>query len=169
MSTNTAEPKKINNTVKLSPPWLTFVNEVKAMFKNDPDIVGMYDDTDNVLRIMVDNPSKADALEKLLPGTVDFGNVKLKIMVIPSNEKESTIELLKRAFAGNDILKDAVTIETPFGPRNYVVFKKEIAQFFNDDLQDINGVKSILYADIARDIFTNPGGQVSFCTDSNGL
>jgi len=27
-----------NIKLKLSPPWVTYVNEIKALFENDPDI-----------------------------------------------------------------------------------------------------------------------------------
>ena len=47
----------------------------------------------------------------------------------------------------------------------YVVFKKEVVQYFNDSLGDIHGVCSTLMQDIAKDIFEDTEG-VYFCTDT---
>jgi hypothetical protein len=47
---------------------------------------------------------------------------------------------------------------------SYIVFKPEIVQFFNDDLTDINGLASMLYNQIAYDIF-RPELNVSYCID----
>ena len=49
----------------------------------------------------------------------------------------------------------------------YVVFVKEVVQYFNDDLGDANGVCSTLYQDIAKRLFTSTEG-VFFCTNTNG-
>jgi hypothetical protein len=47
------------------------------------------------------------------------------------------------------------------------VFEKKVVQFFNDQLDDINGNKSTLYQDIAKDVFEKHEG-VYFCTAADG-
>ena len=155
---------ELKNT-KLSPPWITFVNEVKALFENDLDVRVMYDDNENDLKIFVDNMDKADALAKLMPTEKTFGNVTLKIGVYPANrENETMADLFYRAFVGNNAVAYTHHADTIFGPMDYIVCKRDIAQFFNDQMDDINGVKSMLYADLAKDVFETKAG-VYFCTD----
>ena len=45
---------------------------------------------------------------------------------------------------------------------SFAVFAKEVVQYYNDDLTDINGLKSTLYEDIARDVFDIDG--INYCT-----
>ena len=37
----------------------------------------------------------------------------------------------------------------------YVVFEKEVVQYWNDNLGDINGLRSTLYQDLAKEIFAD--------------
>lgn len=152
--------------LKLAPPWITFYHEVECMFAKDPAVNVVYDEDKNELKLYVEGSLKADALARLIPDHVDFGNVRMIITVIPANDT-TDLELLQVAFAGNDILKYTKSVQTPVGPMDHVVFKKEIAQFYNDEMQDLNGVKSMLYADIARDIFKH--ANVCFNTDSDDM
>ena len=87
--------------VKLSAPWVTFAHEINALFENDPQVHVLYNDADNVLSIYVDNQAKADALMKLIPEEKVFGNVTMKINIIPANKEETKINLFETAFAGN--------------------------------------------------------------------
>ena len=155
-----------NKGMKLSPPWLTYCHEVTELFKADPEVeVKIIDGDEPELKLMVKNDSKADAIEQLLPDFVEFGNVKLKVVVVPANKNTSKAELLAIAFYGNDVLRYIERQETPFGPMHYVVFKREVMQFYNDELYDLHGVRSMLYADAARDVFGEIDG-VHFNTDT---
>jgi len=49
-------------------------------------------------------------------------------------------------------------------PVDYVVFRNEVVQFFNDEMGDPNGLKSTLYQDIAKDVFADKDG-IFFCTE----
>lgn len=159
---------RANPNIRLAPPWVTFYNEIDCLFAKDPAVTVVYDDDKKEVKMLVDGDLKANAIEKLMPDHVDFGNVRLNITVIPANGTGTNdLELIQAAFAGNDILKYTKSTQTPFGPMNYVVFNKEIAQFYNDEMQDINGVRSMLYADIAKDVFVH--ANVCFNTDSDGL
>ena len=150
--------------LNLSSPWLTFVSELRALFDNDPDVEIVYDDEEKNVKVFVDNGRKAEALARLLPSEKEFGNVTISIDVVPANsEDDDLMSLLVKAFEGNSAVADVKSVETVMGTFNYVIFKREVVQFFNDQLDDINGNKSTLYQEIAKDIFNLNG--VHFCTD----
>ena len=155
--------------VKLSAPWVTYVNELKAMFKRDPEITVMYDEAENEVKLYVAaNVSKADALSKLLPEEKTFGNVTLKIAVIPPNvnEDEDILLTFEKAFKDNPAFEYAFAAKTPIGDYRYIVFANKVVQFFNDQMDDINGNKTTLYQEIAKEIFKDRLG-VSYCTEAS--
>ena len=150
--------------LKLSPPWNTFVNELKALFGEDPDVKIDYKDGSYEVRLYVAGDEKAQALNELLPPERVFGNVAFKIYVIPANDGSNDYATtFEKAFKGNPVLKEVLRVSTPFGEYDYAVFRKEVVQFYNDDLTDPHGNESTLFENIARDVFSNAG--VYFCTD----
>jgi hypothetical protein len=149
--------------VNLSAPWMTFVHEVQALFDEDEDVKIVYDDSEYDLKLYVEDARKADALTQLLPTEKKFGNVTLKIAVVSADGEESPAQLFEDAFRGNPALEYLYTAQTPFGEIDYAVMKNRVVQFFNDQLDDINGLKSTLYQEIARDVFGQDKG-VFFCT-----
>ena len=69
------------------------------------------------------------------------------------------------ALSGNDEFSEAHKIEGALGfDAVYVVFKKNVIQYYTDNLGDLHGIKSTLAENIARDIFVQHPG-VFFCTD----
>lgn len=152
--------------MNLSAPWYTYVNELKAMFDQDTDIQIRYDDEEKEVRLYVTKVAKAEALTKLLKSEKEFGNVTLKITVIPPNENDLDIlDTFDDAFNGNPALSFVMPIESPIGTHRYVVFKNKVVQFYNDQLDDLNGNKSTLFQEIAKDIF-NEKLAVNYCTES---
>ncbi len=153
--------------MKLSPPWVTYANKIEALFKGDDDINIKFDEQNYDLKIFVADAEKAEALAKLLPLQKQFGNVIVKIAVVPpDNEAAEPIEVFRKAFKNNPNVSDIVTEATPFGYNlNFVVFKKEVIQFFNDDTSDLYGVLSTLNENIAREVFGESYDTVYFCTD----
>ena len=149
-------------SVKLSPPWITYVKYIKALFENDPQIVIDYSEGDYVLTLIVNGIEKYQAISTLLPNKKEFGNVVLTINEVQSPNELTDEELFRNAFNGNDVLSDFKSFDTPFGPQNYAVFKKEVVQFYDDNMGDINGLKSTLYEEIAREVFGE--ASVHFCT-----
>lgn len=153
--------------LNLSAPWTNFYREIQALFKDDPDIQLVYDEDNYVVKMFVEGEEKAEALSKLMPTERAFGNVILRVQVIPANEDEvSRVDLFQKAFKGNPVFSYAKTTElTPmsFGA-SYVVFKNKVVQYFNDDLSDVNGLRSTLYQDIADDVFGTYDG-VYFSTE----
>lgn len=161
-----------NIRLKLSPPWITYVNMVKAMFGNDPDVRIDYENDECTLKIYVEKSDKAEAISRLLPDEKEFGNITLKINVVPANGensigKISPKQLFDIAFDGNPVYaycKEVTGFLT--NTITYVVFKNRVVQFFNDNLNDIHGLVSTLYQDIASEIFEDaPINGVCYNTD----
>lgn len=153
--------------MKLSPPWITFVHEIEALFAADPDVKVKFDENKNIVKLYVADTDKAEALEKLIPSKKEFGNIVIVVEVIPPNLGEMSEEqLFKKAFAGNPAVSYTASYDNPLGHLTYIVFKKEVVQFFNDQLDDINGNKSMLLQDIASDVFGSDHA-VFYCTDAD--
>ena len=151
--------------LRLSPPWVTYANKIKAMFQNDPEIKIEYNKLPEI-KLYVSNERKAVAIYLLLPTHKDIGNITLNITVIPPNDDveslvnnedfDSIKELFDVAFDSNPVYAYSKEIIGVFSnPFVYVVFKNKVVQFFNDNLNDIHGLISTLYEDIARELFTN--------------
>ena len=151
--------------VKISSPWVEYSRYMEAMFGKDPEVKVVFDEDAVAIKLFVDNPVKADALSQILPETKNFGGVVLTISVIPGDEKQTKEQLFKAAFNGNPVVDDVVTVggELLPNPFTYVVFKKEVVQFWNDNFGDPHGMKSTLYEEIARDAFNVDG--VLYCTN----
>ena len=152
--------------VNLAAPWEVFHKEIETLFGEDPDIEVLYDDDETssvkTITLHVEGATKADALATLLPAEKSFGNVTVRIEVVPANEQDSKISLFEKAFYGNPAFAYTESREGAM-PMDYVVFEKEVVQMFIDNLADLHGLKSTLYEEIARDVFGDSG--VMFCTD----
>lgn len=159
------------SNLKLATPWSSYYREIKALFQEDPDVSNIEYDNDNlIIKIYVDDLDKAEALTKVLPNRKTFGNVELKILVIPGNniEEESRVNIIKKAFDKNPVVEDIVSITNPMAPNfSYVVFRPEVIQYYNDDLSDVNGKRSCLFEDIAKEVIGQEDG-VYFCTRAVG-
>ena len=151
---------------KMSPPWVQFVCSLEAMFGDDPEIKIEFVDKDEgkFVKLYVDNQRKADAIGKLLPLEMSFGGVDLGIVVVASNKATSAAQLYTDAFAGNPVLEDVKVIDGIFpNPLTYVMFKKEVVQYYNDDMSDVYGNRTTLYQELAKELFIMKDG-VNFCT-----
>lgn len=152
--------------MKLSSPWVEFYRELEALFAEDDEVKVVYDEENNEVKLYVENVRKADALTQLLPTEKTFGNVTLKVTVIPANNAEvSKADLIAEAFEGNPALSYVQHVDAVIGAFDYAVFKNKVVQFFDDNLSDINGNKSTLYENIAKDVFGENVG-VFFCTEA---
>lgn len=150
--------------MKLSSPWAIFYRKIESLFIEDPEVTVVFDDETPEVKLYVDNAVKADAIANLLPVEKVFGNVTLKITVVPANN-EDIGNLFRTAFNGNPALCYVQHFDTQLtGPMDCVVFQNKVVQYFNDDLYDIHGICSTLYQDIAKDVFELNGQKVSYCT-----
>lgn len=152
--------------MKLVSPWVNFYREIEALFAKDNEVKVMMDDDVPEVKIFVENARKAEAIAYLLPEEKDFGNVKLKITVVPANDGiQSKFDAIQEAFLGNPALSYVWKAQTPFGEFDYVVFDADVVQYFNDDMRDVNGNRSTLYQDIARDVIGEET-NLCFCTEA---
>jgi hypothetical protein len=156
----------MDNRLNLAAPWIVYYHKIEALFKDDPAIKIVFDNENLVLKLYVEGDEKYNALAKLLPFEKDFGNVSLKIQVIPANTLQvSDINLFEKAFEGNpavSFIKSVIDVSS--NNFNFVVFQKKVVQFYDDNLGDINGLHSTLYHDIAKEVFGEREG-IYFCTD----
>ena len=155
----------------LSAPWQIYYKEVCELFKKDNEVRIVYDTDEQVINIYVDNTAKADAMAAVLPTEKDFGGVTVYINVIPANPtfkkaKGARASLYEDLFRGNSIVDDIVTIEGVMtNPITYVIFSKEVVQYYNDSLSDAHGLCSTLYQDIAKRVLDASEG-IFFCTNN---
>lgn len=159
--------KNIKN-LNLSSPWVVFYREIEKMFEKDNAIKIILDEDNHIIKLYVEGTDKAMALSRLLPTEKTFGNITVKVQVIPANNEDPTDEeLFKMAFEGNNALAFVANGNNEITRGDtYVVFSKEVVQYYNDSLSDLNGICSTLYQDIAKDIFGTKTG-LHFCTNNN--
>lgn len=162
--------------LKMSSPWILYYKQVNEMFKNDPNVLVIYDDDAVEVKLYVTGEERAAAIDALLPDEQIFGNMALKITVYPANTKESdkkpflksfasTKEMYEAAFETNPAFHFAHEVRALYNNSfTYVVFANTVVQYFNDNLSDIYGQCSTLYETIASYIFDTPDG-VYYCTD----
>ena len=155
--------------LKLSAPWQIYYKELCALFDKDEEIHIIYDQDDQIINIYVENEAKADALAEMLPTFKHFGSMKITIVIIPANKcnaRRSKGSIIEDIFYKNPIVDDIVTIDGVMtNPITYVIFKKEVVQYYNDSLSDAHGMCSTLYQDIAERIFDEHEG-IFFCTNT---
>jgi hypothetical protein len=164
----------MNVKLKLSPPWITYINKLEALFDGDPQIAFNIDASVPAVTISTNNGDKAAALIRLLPSEVQFGGVTLKIDIdgpISNLAFETNSDLFTTAFSGNPAFVECYAPSAEgywYPPITYVVFKNYVVQFFNDNLLDARGLLSTLYQDIANELFADAqlaSGCVGYCTD----
>ena len=169
-------------TIGLSSPWVLTYKKIRAMFAEDKQVTVLYNDEEKKIQLFVDSDEKASALDILLRHEYDFGNVKLTVEVIPQNgvtwsfDDKNTKMLRSNDF--NSMFNQAMyenavfcftyeTAKTVLGGMLYVVFTPTPVQIYTDDLGCWQGYKTMLFEDIARDIFVERSG-VFFSTSLFG-
>ena len=153
-------------SVKMAPPWVQYANAVKAMFREDPEVMVDYEDISRSLKLYVSNPMKAEALDRVLEHEKVFGNEAVTLMVVPANGEYSIRDWIRVALNGNGAVSRFVDVEGPLSnPLTYIAFKKEVVQYYNDNLGDLYGNRNTLYETLAGEIFPKHEG-VLFCTEA---
>ena len=153
--------------LNLSAPWHVYYKELCVLFEQDKEVRIVYDTDEQIISIYVNNQAKADAMTELLPSVKDFGTIQLQINIIPANKvgfKQSKPATFATLFENNPIVNDIFTVDLMTNTMTYIIFRKEVVQYYNDNLGDANGVCSTLYQDIASRIFEEKEG-IYFCTD----
>lgn len=151
--------------LQLSPPWVTFANEMKAMFEKDDSVRVVYDQQQSKINLYVESATKAEALGQLLVREATFGGVTVTVNVIPGNKvSDNYVNRYATAFENNPALIDTKQVFSPFGELNYIIWSGDPVQFFNDNLADYQGKKTILMEDVAKDVLA-PVDNVFHCTE----
>ena len=178
-----------DNMARLSPPWYTYYNFLKHTIGSD-NWVKVLDMTEisgsqYIITIQAHKEDKARALATILALRQSFGNVIVDIEIIYDGKGVSpyepplTINDLVRIF--NQALDTNVYFKN-VKPGGFVttlifpIFKKEVIQFFNDDISDyynnFNGVASNVFAEVLRpDIYgthINPSTEQGSDGNANG-
>lgn len=163
------ERHRMTEELRLSSPWVTLYHQIDALFGEDPAVtVEMREGDENVtIELYVEGATKAEAIERLLPGEVSFGDLAVQIVVKPANDGLRSVEaLVGAAFAGNPALSYCKVVEGVFtNPVTYVVFRNTVVQYWNDNLGDVNGNVSTLYQDLAKELLGESLDGAMFCTD----
>lgn len=154
--------------VRLSPPWYTFFNFVKHSIAEDRcvDVLDMKEmsDCDFLIPIEVKDRNRAIALASILVPCKNFGNINVRIeishcgrIINPCNcicDARGILRLFEEAFCTNCYFECVECVEIFGAARIFPVFKKEVIQFFNDDLSDLysnfNGVAADVFAEVLK-------------------
>ena len=148
--------------LKILPPWTIVTRKLEALFDGDPQIAFNvdYSGTHPAVILSCNNGDKVAALQRILPTEIEFGNVKMEIVVdgTPSNIAfTSKVDLFDAAFKGNPAYAYS-TCPCEDGYQwicsTYVVFKNCVVQFAADNLNDCHGIISTLYQNIAEELLT---------------
>ena len=158
---------KNENMARLSPPWYTYYNFIKESIGSDPwvkvlDMTEMsgaqYIITSQARRI-----EKARALATILTLRQTFGNIVVDIEILhngngvsPYEPPLTNAELLRifnQALGTNSYFRN-VRLGGLVAESIFPIFKKEVIQFFNDDISDFyqnfNGVASNVFVEVLR-------------------
>lgn len=159
--------------LRLSPPWVVYQRQAKALFENDPDVVieTAQGKEGPEITLYVAKPLKVAALARILPECRDFGGVKCRINIVPGNgatampkAPEDAAELAMAAFGENGAVAEIRQVSKGlFRGIAYVAFKRAVVQFPADNLGDINGNWNGLYETVAREVCERAYG-ICFCT-----
>ncbi|SFS89673.1 hypothetical protein [Marininema halotolerans] len=156
--------------IQLSPPQVTYRNELAATVGQDPNVrVGELEQKGEILliTIRVKGFQKAQALATLLNLEKQFGNIVIQIRVVtakgqrvsPITRKLNTADislLYNLGLLTNTLFRFATFKKVDPGGLEVVfpVFNASVVQFFNDDLSDLygnfNGVAAFVFRDVMR-------------------
>ena len=164
----------MKETLKLQPPWYELHEQFKALFGQDPEISVDFDSGKLKIALRVESAKKAAALDRLIPMSYPMGGRDLSVSVVPGNkvgdllpEDAEKVDVVAAAFDGNPVVKQVRRVSKGmFKDLVYCVFRKEVVQYPNDNLGDVNGNKSTLMECIARELM--PVKDVFFCTSAVG-
>lgn len=138
--------------LKLGTPWAIYAGRVEKLFAADNAVEVEYDNDACKLTLRVDGQGKAEAIERLLPSTVDYGNVKLAIEVVPSNGEISEAEAFRVAFAGNPALVDVIEGCGLVGDIDFALFAPEAVQLHEDDISEYGGITTLTVKELAESV-----------------
>ena len=160
---------------QLSPPWYSYQRKVNALFGRDPQVrvrdLHQVDEYNYTLFILVQTEAKAQAIRALLPRIVEISGVTITSRIfIPVDKCEVRLErkgtdaqLINEAFTGNPIFDRVESPKCELRPTwGFCIFKKEVIQFWDDDISNFYGLHTTLAETIALEILRDV--DLQFCT-----
>lgn len=158
------DKNKVSNKVDLSAPWEEYAKKVEALFEFDPEITVKFKDL--TLNVYVESHDKYEALINLMPEKKKFGNVSIVINIYPSNKVKNDAFYIANLFKGNENITQMREVTVGTNPMFFVEFKKQVVQYYTDNLADLHGNRTTVMEQIAREVFDDING-VYFCTDNS--
>ena len=146
--------------IGLGTPWAIYARRLEKLFSWDSSVSVVYDDAAHKVTVHVEGAAKAEAIEKLLPQSMAYGNVILEIEVVPANN-ENDANLFRAAFSGNPALIDVVEGFGPAGDIAYALFAPEAVQLYEDDISEFDGVTTLTIAELASSVLKPNDVRVS--------
>ena len=157
----------IKDNVKLSPPPYTYFNFLKHSIGNDPclEVLEMQEKAEGnfLIQIEVEGITKARALAAILElhQSISNWNIYIEILhngrvVKPQKDYETMedfVEMFENALSTNRYFEFATYVRTFSGfPIVFLIFKKDVIQFFNDDISDFYNNFNGVVADVFREV-----------------
>lgn len=138
--------------------WVEYAQCVKALFEHDDDIIVSYDNNNTTVTLYVDNAIKADALMEMqargiFPAERQYGNVTLKVEVVPANDAVSETDLYAAAFNGNPVFDGIAGVESMGMSIAFALFMPAAVQYYSDDLSEYGGITTTTYGELAKRVF----------------
>jgi len=153
-------------------PKYHFANQIRELFKQDPEVKMTFDELECILNMEVDNEIKCLAIRRLLPETKKFADGTITINVKLRHDKFGGGAFLKdtvyEAFKGNPLFDYQYWWADPEATNNpfcWVVMKPEIVAYPESNLHHIYGSTIELPEDLATTIITDTTNNIFFCTD----
>jgi hypothetical protein len=149
----------------LSSPWEIHLKKVRELLRGDGAVTSVtYDEDGHEIRVFVNGNDKAEALQHVFDDHLDFGNVKVDVTFIPSNDEPDEAEYFRRAFEGNQLFCGILRATTPQGyEQDFAVFEPAVVQYFSDDLGSAFGLATTTVEQLAKDLLVC--GDVRICSE----
>lgn len=162
---------KKNETVKMSPPWDGYMNMLASFFRGDDRIrVGCGTDK-RVGTVAVFDSKMYAALEQVLKTRVRFGNVVLRINIVPADglkafKGEMTdLEALRCVLSKNPAFAKFVSRKTELGNFVYCMFKPVVLMWHNDNPASPYKQTASVYETAALEVFKSAKIGISYATE----
>jgi len=182
-----------DNNMRLSPPWWTLYRKILETIGKDPFVYvkEMYQEGENYyIDILVMGCSKARALAAILKPIYNMGNLNVYVRVfcifgekidgelcVDADPVNVVIKTVKTALKSNKYYKGVIDTRSKLPPpvakiigQVVLVIKKEVVQFWNDDLSDFYGNFNAVAAFVFNDVLiTNYPGDVKLSTTTESV
>lgn len=161
--------EKKSEKVRLSPPWDGHMSKLASFFKGDDRVRVGTCGMGYVANIEVFDTKMYSALEQVLNKRIRFGNVVLKINLVPANgvkafKGEMTdLAALKVVLKDNPAFAKIVSRKTELGNNVFVLFKPVVLMWYNDNLASPYKQSTSVYELEAQIVFKDLG--VSYSTE----